>query len=151
MSTEGRIDDDMRGEGGSGSRADGEAEVNGPAVDGDRSESERIRRGIELIEQAPAEALYRKLLESLTRAGADADLRKIDDVSKRIVFAYKLAVELGGKLGLLSEEDLALRRRLAAMLFGEGSLPIDEDVLGPQGNGVPTAGGQASADSARPG
>jgi hypothetical protein len=104
-----------------------------------------------LVEQAPAEALYRKLLETLTRAGADADLQKASEVSKRIVFAYKLAVELGGKLGLLSEDDLALRRRLAAMLFGEGGPPIGEDVLEPQGDGVPAAGGPASADSARPG
>ena len=142
MSTEGRIDDDMRGEGGSGPRADGEAEVNGPAVDGDRSESERIRRGIELIEQAPAEALYRKLLESLTRAGADADLRKIDDVSKRIVFAYKLAVELGGKLGLLSEEDLALRRRLAALLFGEDEPSVAAEVVRPDEGDVRTPKGR---------
>ena len=52
-----------------------------------------------------------------------------------------MAVELGGKLGLLSEEDLALRRRLAAMLFGEGNAPIQDDMLGPQGEGVPTARG----------
>jgi hypothetical protein len=106
----------------------------------DGNESERIRRGIELIEQAPAEALYRKLLESLTRAGADADMRRIDDVSKRIVFAYKLAVELGGKLGLLTEDDLAMRRRLAALLFGEGEpSDLDEEVRPDQGD-VPTSG-----------
>jgi hypothetical protein len=106
----------------------------------DGNESERIRRGIELIEQAPAEALYRKLLESLTRAGADADMRRIDDVSKRIVFAYKLAVELGGKLGLLTEDDLAMRRRLAALLFGEGEpSDLDEEVRPDQGD-VPTPG-----------
>ena len=117
--------------------------MSGRLADGDgRSASERIRRGIELVEQAPAEALYRKLLETLTRAGADADLQKAGEASKRIVFAYKVAVELGGKLGLLSEEDLALRRRLAAMLFGEGNAPIqDDDMLGPQGEGVPTARG----------
>ena len=87
---------------------------------GDRAASERIRRGIELIEEAPAEALYRKLLDTLTQAGPDADLRGATDVSKKLGFAYKVAVELGGKLSLLSGEELALRRQLAALLLGEG-------------------------------
>jgi hypothetical protein len=113
--------------------------VSGRVADKDRSAAERIRRGIELVEQAPAEALYRKLLETLTRAGADADTQKPGDVSKRIIFAYKLAVELGGKLNLLSEEDLALRRRLAALLFGEGKAPIGDDAVGPGVDGVQTA------------
>ena len=98
--------------------------MSGPLVDRDQRASARIRRGIELIEQAPAEALYKKLLETLTRAGADADQGRADGVSRKIVFAYKLAVELGGKLNLLAEEDLAVRRRLAALLFGEDEPPI---------------------------
>jgi hypothetical protein len=89
----------------------------------DRAASERIRRGIELIEEAPAEALYRKLLATLTQAGPDADLQGAGQVSKKLGFAYKLAVELGGKLSLLSDEELALRRRLAALLLGEGEPP----------------------------
>ncbi|MBO0682094.1 MAG: hypothetical protein J2P45_02970 [Candidatus Dormibacteraeota bacterium] len=87
-------------------------------VDGDTAS--QVRRAIELIEQAPAEALYAKLLESLSKAGAEADLRGSSEISSRIAFAYKLAVELGGKLNVLPEEDLAWRRRLAAQLFGEG-------------------------------
>jgi hypothetical protein len=108
--------------------------MRGPKViarvaDRDRRASERIRRGIELIEQAPAEALYRKLLETLTRAGADADQHQTGEVSRGIVFAYKLAIELGGKLNLVSEGDLALRRRLAAQLFGEGEPHIGDEVV----------------------
>ena len=110
-------------------------------ADRDRRASERIRRGIELIEQAPAEALYRKLLETLTRAGADADQHPTVDVSRGIVFAYKLAVELGGKLNLVSEEDLALRRRLAAQLFGEGEPHIGDDVVGHDRGNVRSHGG----------
>jgi hypothetical protein len=116
--------------------------VNGREVARDPTESEKIRRGIELIEQAPAEALYRKLLESLTRAGADADMLRTDDVSKRIVFAYKLAVELGGKLGLLTEDDLALRRRLAALLFGEGEPSLLDEVIRPDEGDVRTPRGR---------
>jgi hypothetical protein len=88
----------------------------------DRAAAERVRRGIELIEEAPAEALYRKLLETLTQAGPVADLQGGGDVSQKLRFAYKLAIELGGKLSLLSEEELAHRRRLAALLFGQGEL-----------------------------
>ena len=124
--------------------------MSGTVADGDgRAASERIRRGIELVEQAPAEALYRKLLETLTRAGADADMQRTADVSKRIIFAYKLAVELGGKLSLLSEEDLALRRRLAALLFGDGKAPIGDDVVGTDEDGVQTARGPGVGDSAQ--
>jgi len=86
---------------------------------------EEVRRAIELIEQAPAEALYAKLLESLGKAGAAADLRDAGEVSRRIAFAYKLTVELGAKLDLVSDEDLGWRRRLAAMLFGDGRGPSD--------------------------
>jgi hypothetical protein len=89
----------------------------------DRAASERIRRGIELIEEAPAEALYRKLLDTLTQAGPDADLQGAPEVSRKLGFAYKVAVELGGKLSLLSDEELALRRRFAALLLGERELP----------------------------
>ena len=114
--------------------------MSGRLADGDgRSASERIRRGIELVEQAPAEALYRKLLETLTRAGADADLRKADDVSRKIIFAYKLAVELGGKLSLLSEDDFLLRRRLAALLFGEEESPIYDGDFEPEGRDLGTS------------
>ena len=123
--------------------------MSGRVADNDRSAAERIRRGIELVEQAPAEALYRKLLETLTRAGADADMQRTADVSKRIIFAYKLAVELGGKLSLLSEEDLALRRRLAALLFGDGKAPIGDDVVGTDEDGVQTARGPGVGDSAQ--
>jgi hypothetical protein len=98
-------------------------ELSGRVASGDRTPAERIRRGIELIEEAPAEALYRKLLETLTQAGPVADVHGAGDVSKKLRFAYKLAVELGGKLSLLSEEELALRRRLAALLLGERELP----------------------------
>ena len=114
--------------------------MSGRLADGDgRSASERIRRGIELVEQAPAEALYRKLLETLTRAGADADLRKADDVSRKIIFAYKLAVELGGKLSLLSEDDFLLRRRLAALLFGEDESTIYDGDFEPEGRDLGTS------------
>jgi hypothetical protein len=88
----------------------------------DEAASERVRRGIELIEEAPAEALYRKLLDTLTQAGPEADLHGAPEVSRKLGFAYKVAVELGGKLSLLSAEELALRRRLAALLFGEREL-----------------------------
>jgi hypothetical protein len=94
----------------------------------------QVRRAIELIEQAPAEALYVKLLESLGKAGAEADLRNAGEVSRRIAFAYKLTVELGAKLDLVSEEDLGWRRRLAAMLFGEeesGDVPGAGEDPGP--------------------
>jgi hypothetical protein len=99
-------------------------ELSGPVAGRDLAvAAERVRRGIELIEEAPVEALYRKLLDTLTQAGPDADVHGAPDVSKKLRFAYKLAVELGGKLSLLSEEELAVRRRLAALLFGVGELP----------------------------
>jgi hypothetical protein len=98
------------------------SELSGRVASGDRAAAERIRRGIELIEEAPADALYRKLLDTLTQAGPVADLQGDGDVSKKLRFAYKLAIELGGKLSLLSEEELAHRRRLAALLFGQGEL-----------------------------
>lgn len=99
--------------------------MSGPLAEGDL-ERQQVRRAIELIEQAPAEALLGKLLESLGKAGAEADLRDADEVSRRIEFAYKLTVELGAKLSLVPEEDLGWRRRLAAMLFGE-----EDDLDGP--------------------
>jgi hypothetical protein len=89
----------------------------------DEAASERVRRGIELIEEAPAEALYMKLLDTLTQAGPDANRHGARDVSKKLGFAYKVAIELGGKLSLLSEEELALRRQLAALLLGEREVP----------------------------
>src|SRR5215470_8036239 len=79
---------------------------------------EVIRLAMEVIEQAPAEALYAKLLRTLLEAGMEADLRGATDASRKIAFAYKLTVELGGKLGVLSPEHLTQRRRHAAMLFG---------------------------------
>ena len=115
--------------------------MSGQVVDRDKRASERIRRGIELIEQAPAEALYRKLLETLTRAGADAELHRTADVTKKIVFGYKLAVELGGKLNLLSEQDLALRRQLAARLFGGGEPQIYDGEFEPDEDDVRTLRG----------
>ena len=98
--------------------------MKGRVAEGDLA-PQQVRRAIELIEQAPAEALYVKLLESLGKAGAEADLRDAGEVSRRIAFAYKLTVELGAKLDLVSEEDLGWRRRLAAMLFGDGEDPGD--------------------------
>src|SRR5262252_2099565 len=80
---------------------------------------EVIRLAMEVIEQAPAEALYAKLLRTLLEAGMEADLRGAGEASRKIAFAYKLTVELGGKLGVLSEEHLTRRRRHAATLFGE--------------------------------
>lgn len=94
------------------------------------SAAEGIRRAIELVEQAPAEDLYAQLLLMLTRAGGDAELRGAQAVSKDLAFIYKLAVELGGKLGLLSEQDLAWRRRNAAMLFGAEEPPTLDEAIG---------------------
>lgn len=91
----------------------------GRVVDRDVSAPEVIRRAMEVIEQAPAEALYAKLLRTLSEAGMEADSRGAAEVSRRIAFAYKLTVELGGKLGVLSHEHLARRRILAAALFSE--------------------------------
>ena len=84
---------------------------------------EVIRRAMEVIEEAPAEALYAKLLRTLLEAGIEADVRGAGDASRKIAFAYKLTVELGGKLGVLSPEHLTQRRRHAAMLFGEHDGP----------------------------
>lgn len=92
-------------------------------VDGEASAPEVVRLAMEVIEQAPAEALYAKLLRTLSEAGMEADLRGAAEVSRRIAFAYKLTVELGGKLGVLSHEHLARRRTLAAALFGEHETP----------------------------
>ena len=105
-------------------------------IDGDTAA--QVRRAIELIEQAPAEALYAKLLESLSKAGAEADLGGSTEVSRRIAFAYKLAVELGGKLNLLPEEDLSWRRQLAALLFGDGEAPGAGEAMGAAQSGIRT-------------
>jgi len=80
---------------------------------------EVIRRAMEVIEQAPAEALYAKLLRTLLEAGVEADVGGAVDASRKIAFAYKLTVELGAKLGVLSQEHLSRRRRQAAILFGD--------------------------------
>src|SRR5215813_9301970 len=80
---------------------------------------EVIRRAMEVIEQAPAEALYAKLLRTLLEAGIEADVGGAGEASRKIAFAYKLTVELGAKLGVLSQEQLSRRRRHAAILFGE--------------------------------
>lgn len=85
---------------------------------------------MEVIEQAPAEALYAKLLRTLSEAGMEADLRGAAEVSRRIAFAYKLTVELGGKLGVLSHEHLARRRILAAALFSEHETPASDATNG---------------------
>lgn len=87
--------------------------------DRDPPASEVIRLAMEVIEQAPAEALYAKLLRTLLEAGREADLRGATEASRKIAFAYKLTVELGGKLGVLPQEHLNRRRRHAATLFGE--------------------------------
>jgi len=88
-------------------------------ADRDPLAPEVIRLAMEVIEQAPAEALYAKLLRTLLEAGMEADLRGTTGASRKIAFAYKLTVELGGKLGVLSPEHLTRRRRHAATLFGE--------------------------------
>ncbi len=97
--------------------------VSGQVFDGDLSTPKAIRRAMEVVEQAPAEALCAKLLRTLPQAGIEADLQGAADVSRKIAFAYKLTVELGGKLGVLSREDLDMRRQLAAALFGECAAP----------------------------
>ena len=84
---------------------------------------EVIRRAMEVIEEAPAEALYAKLLRTLLEAGIEADVRGAGDASRKIAFAYKLTVELGGKLGVLPQEHLTRRRHHAAMLFGDHDGP----------------------------
>jgi hypothetical protein len=90
-----------------------------------------IRVAMAVIEQAPAEALYAKLLRTLSEAGMETDLRGAAEASRKIAFAYKLTVELGGKLGVLSQEHLARRRRFAAALFGEHEAPAFEAAHGP--------------------
>src|SRR5262249_55834325 len=87
--------------------------------DRDPQAPEVIRLAMEVIEQAPAEALYAKLLSTLLEAGMGADRQGVTEASRKIAFAYKLTVELGGKLGVLSQEHLTRRRRHAATLFGE--------------------------------
>ena len=87
--------------------------------EGDSLSPEVIRRAMEVIEQAPAEALYAKLLRTLLEAGIEADVEGAGEASRKIAFAYKLTVELGAKLGVLSQEHLSRRRRHAAILFGE--------------------------------
>ena len=87
--------------------------------EGDPPAPEVIRLAMEVIEQAPAEALYAKLLRTLLEAGKEADLRGATEASRKIAFAYKLTVELGGKLGVLPLEYLNRGRRHAATLFGE--------------------------------
>lgn len=89
------------------------------STDRDPLAPEVIRLAMEVIEQAPAEALYAKLLRTLLEAGMEADLRGAAGASRKIAFAYKLTVELGGKLGVLPQEHLTRRRRHAATLFGE--------------------------------
>lgn len=92
---------------------------------------EVIRRAMEVIEEAPAEALYAKLLRTLLEAGIEADVQGAGDASRKIAFAYKLTVELGGKLGVLSPEHLSRRRFHAAMLFGEHDGPALDPALPP--------------------
>jgi len=100
-----------------------ESETPGEWSSRDPLAPEVIRLAMEVIEQAPAEALYAKLLRTLLEAGMEADLRGAREASRKIAFAYKLTVELGGKLGVLSEEHLTQRRRHAATLFGEHEGP----------------------------
>jgi hypothetical protein len=96
----------------------------------DETVSIGVRRAIELVEQAPAEALYVKLMNVLAEAGTEASMRGDEPVSKRLAFAYKLTVELGAKLALLEEDDLAERRGLAAAILGDGEQPSWEEALG---------------------
>jgi hypothetical protein len=95
--------------------------------------SRGVRRAVELIEQAPAEALYAKLLNVLTEAGTDAGVRGDESSSKRLAFAYKLAVELGGKLALLDADALGWRRQLSATLLGDGVQPSWAEATGESG------------------
>ena len=83
------------------------------------SSAARVRRAIEMVEQAPAEALFPKLLETLSGAGAAAERDGAHEAARKIAFAYKLAIELGGKQSILSNERLDNCRRNAARLFGE--------------------------------
>jgi hypothetical protein len=99
----------------------------------EQAASRGVRRAVELIEQAPAEALYAKLLNVLTEVGRDVGVRGDESSSKRLAFGYKLAVELGGKLGLLEGDDLAWRRRLSATLLGDGAQPSWEEATGDAG------------------
>jgi hypothetical protein len=101
---------------------------------GEQVASSGVRRAVELIEQAPAEALYAKLMNVLTEAGRDVSVRGDESSSKRLAFAYKLAVELGGKMALLEADDLNWRRKLAATLLGEGAQPSWEEATGEDGD-----------------
>jgi hypothetical protein len=47
-----------------------------------------------------------------------------------------VTVELGAKLGLLSEDELAWRRRVADMFFGQEEPPTWEEALGEEPGGI---------------
>jgi hypothetical protein len=79
-----------------------------------------VRWALEVLERQPAEEAYAGLLRYLAQAGMLARLEGGRHTEAKIAVAYKLAVELGGKLILLDDSELATRRQLAAKLFGEG-------------------------------
>ena len=79
----------------------------------------RVRWALEFLEERPVDEVYAGLLSYLSQAGLSARLEGIRDAEAKIAVAYKLAVELGGKLTLLNDKELAARRRVAAVLFGE--------------------------------
>lgn len=106
-------------------------------------EARILRRALELIEQSPAEGLYKQLFLVLTQAGERAEIRGDRGVSWKLATAYKVAVQLGAKLGLLTGDELPWRRRVSDMFFGQEEPPTWEagrggarrhlDVLGLEG------------------
>jgi hypothetical protein len=92
-----------------------------------------LRRALELIEQSPAEDLYKQLFLVLTQAGERAEIRGDRGVSWKLATAYKVAVQLGAKLGLLPGDELPWRRRVSDMFFGQEEPPTWEQALGEPG------------------
>ncbi len=74
-----------------------------------------------------------------------AELRGDRGVSWKLATAYKVAVELGAKLGPLSGDQLAWRRQVADMFFGLEEPPTWEQALGEEPGGIwtppPPSGG----------
>ena len=92
-----------------------------------------LRRALELIEQSPAEDLYKQLFLVLTQAGERAEIRGDRGVSWKLTTAYKVAVQLGARLGRLPGDELPARRRVLDMFFGQEEPPTWEQALGELG------------------